>query len=291
MMTTDIPLHRFPYRHKDDLPFAIRWLDPREMWRPPSPDRHTFYALFWIMEGAGFHYIDDVRYDILPQTLYLLRPGQSHFFEVTQPPKGISIFFLEEFFFHHKQSQLIEFFYLTDHLPALQLRDAQAEQIEPIIEQLLYEYRTERIDYSSTLQHLTHLLLIFVRRFYLETNPAWNKPKSTQLFSQFQRLVDTHFKSVHHVQSYSDLLGITSGYLNYQVKTVTGLPASKVIHRRIVVEAKRLLAHTHLTVSELSTDLGFKDSSYFARFFRRETGVAPLAFRRSYHEKYRNGLD
>ena len=291
MYPGDIPLHDFPYRHDHDPPIMIKQLNPDEPWMKPAPDRHTFYALFWIAEGEGFHHIDYTGYAIRPQTLYLMRPGQTHFFEVEKQPQGISIFFLEEFLYLNNQFQLTELFYLIDRCPALYLRPAQANILQQLIEQLLVEYDNEQLGYLDALQHLMQLLLIYVRRFYNQPNIDFIEPTTTtHLSSQFQRLVDQHFLTTHHLQSYSDMLGVTPGYLSEQIKMATGVPGSHVIRRRIVIEAKRLLAHTELTVSELCSHLGFKDSSYFARFFRRETGQPPLDFRRSYREKYRNTL-
>lgn len=291
MYSGDIPLHEFPYRHEHDPPIMIKQLDPNEPWLKPTPDRHTFYALFWIAEGEGYHHIDYTGYVIRPQTLYLMRPGQSHFFEVNEQPKGISIFFLEEFLYLNNQLQPTELFYLIDRCPALYLQPRRANVLQQIIEQLLVEYENERLGYLDALQHLVHLLLIYVRRFYNQPNIDFIEPTATTyLSSQFQRLVDQHFLTKRHLQSYSNMLGVTPGYLSEQIKMATGVPGSQVIRRRIVIEAKRLLAHTELTVSELCAHLGFKDSSYFSRFFRRESGQSPLDFRRSYREKYRNTL-
>ena len=283
----DIPLFHFPYRHKRDFPFMIRPLDHNEPWGMSSPDRHTFYALFWLIEGDGFHHIDYTGYPIRPQTLYLMRPGQMHFFEVEKLPSGYSIFFLEEFLYLNNQIQPAELFYLIDHCPALYVSPEQANILQQIIMELFFEYTNEPLGFVDALQHLTQLLLIYVRRFY-DYSASVVPTSATHRVAQFQRLVDQHFLTKHHVNDYSGLLGITSGYLNEQVKDVIGTSASQVVRQRITIEAKRLLAYTKLTVSEIGIHLGFKDSSYFARFFRRETGHSPLGFRSTYREKYRN---
>ena len=289
MYPGDIPLHDFPYRHEHDPPIMIKQFTPDEPWLKSAPDRHTFYALFWLTEGEGFHHIDFTKYRIQPPALYLMRPGQSHFFEVTENPAGVYIFFLEEFLYLNNQFQPTELFYLIDRRPALYLQQSQAAIIRQLMGQLLVEYDSERLGYLDALQHLMQLLLIYVRRFYEQPNPILTKStSSTHLSSQFQRLVDQHFLTAHHLQAYSNILGVTPGYLSEQIKLATGVSASHIIRRRIVIEAKRLLAHTQLTVTELCLHLGFKDSSYFSRYFRRETGQSPLDFRRSYREKYRN---
>jgi AraC-like DNA-binding protein len=62
---------------------------------------------------------------------------------------------------------------------------------------------------------------------------------------------------------------------------------SEVVQERIILEAKRLLAHTGLNVSEISYKLGFKDNSYFGRYFKKAVGLSPDRYRRIYHIYYR----
>ena len=203
----------------------IKPLDPNEPWEEPKPDRHTFYALFWLMEGEGFHHIDYTGYPIRPQTLYLMRPGQMHFFEVKKLPSGYSIFFLEEFLYLNNQIQPAELFYLIDRFPALYVSPGQAVMLQQIIEELLVEYTQESLGFMDALQHLTQLLLIYVRRFY-NYSTSIEPVAATHISAQYQRLVDQHFLTTHHVNTYSDLLGITSGYLNEQIRAVLGVSAS-----------------------------------------------------------------
>jgi len=61
--------------------------------------------------------------------------------------------------------------------------------------------------------------------------------------------------------------------------TATGVPAKAVINQRLTLEAKRLLAHTTLAVQVIGRDLGFEEATNFVKFFRKEAGMTPLAFR------------
>ncbi|MCF6525950.1 helix-turn-helix domain-containing protein [Streptomyces sp. JJ36] len=78
-------------------------------------------------------------------------------------------------------------------------------------------------------------------------------------------------------------LGVSAGYLTEAVKAATGRTPGSLIRHAQVLEAKRLLAGTGLTVGRVARAAGFSDPAYFCRFFRRETGLSPGEFRRAAH--------
>ena len=81
------------------------------------------------------------------------------------------------------------------------------------------------------------------------------------------------------VRSYAVKMGVSTGHLSNTIKSMTGLPPKKMIKQQIVMEAKRLLAHTNLSVSEIIQHLNMEDLSYFSRMFKHATGLSPSAFR------------
>ncbi|MES1155772.1 MAG: helix-turn-helix domain-containing protein, partial [Pseudorhodoplanes sp.] len=78
---------------------------------------------------------------------------------------------------------------------------------------------------------------------------------------------------------YADRLAMTADRLNTHVKRATGVTAGHLICHRILTEAKRELVFTGRAVAEIAYDLGFTDPSHFGRFFRKQTGTTPQAFR------------
>ena len=74
-------------------------------------------------------------------------------------------------------------------------------------------------------------------------------------------------------------LGITTTQLNRACHQVLGHSALGVLHGRLVLEAQRDLAYTTLSVKQIALGLGFNDAGYFTRFFQRETGHTPSAWR------------
>jgi signal transduction histidine kinase/DNA-binding LacI/PurR family transcriptional regulator/AraC-like DNA-binding protein len=60
-----------------------------------------------------------------------------------------------------------------------------------------------------------------------------------------------------------------------------GITPITYLNRFRIRQAKRLLRNSTLNMSEIAASVGFSDSAYFSRVFRRETGMSPTDYRRS----------
>jgi AraC family transcriptional regulator, transcriptional activator of pobA len=96
---------------------------------------------------------------------------------------------------------------------------------------------------------------------------------------RLRRLVEQHFREQRLLQFYADRLAMTPERLNDHVKRAAGVTAGHLIRQRVLTEAKRQLVFTNQPIHEIAYDLAFSDPSHFARFFRKQTGTTPQAFR------------
>ncbi|MCK4868197.1 MAG: helix-turn-helix domain-containing protein [Alphaproteobacteria bacterium] len=103
--------------------------------------------------------------------------------------------------------------------------------------------------------------------------------KSVDLARNFRGRVDRHFKDHWTVAAHASALAITPTHLNRICRKVLGRSALEVIHERLLLEAKRNLIYTSMTVKEVSNALCFSDPAYFTRFFAKKAGQSPTAFR------------
>jgi len=94
-----------------------------------------------------------------------------------------------------------------------------------------------------------------------------------------RHLVEEHFREQRLLGFYAERLKMTADRLNDHVKRATGVTAGHLIRQRVLTEAKRQLVFTAQPIHEIAYDLAFSDPSHFTRFFRRETGTTPQAFR------------
>lgn len=102
---------------------------------------------------------------------------------------------------------------------------------------------------------------------------------ASRLTHFFQLAVEQHDLKRKQVQNYADLLGVTANHLIATVRETTGLTPMQVIHNRLLLEAKRLLAHTTSDITEIAAALAFHNPSQFGRWFKHQAGHAPGQFR------------
>jgi AraC family transcriptional regulator, transcriptional activator of pobA len=128
---------------------------------------------------------------------------------------------------------------------------------------------------EAVLAHLT-LLLVGVSRLCADVAGDLRLADEPLLAAVFER-IEAGAASLAEV---ARAVGLTPGHLTTVVRRRTGRTVGQWIAERRMVEARRLLAATDLTVAAIAERAGFGDPSYFVRSFRRAHGTTPLQWRR-----------
>lgn len=108
---------------------------------------------------------------------------------------------------------------------------------------------------------------------------AHSSSRYTSLVVRLKRLIDLHIAECRRPADYASMLNVSRVYLNEAVKAVTGVSAGEFIRSHAVLSAKRMLVHTDLDINQIAEELGYDDTSYFSRMFKKETGLTPSEFR------------
>jgi AraC family transcriptional activator of pobA len=126
------------------------------------------------------------------------------------------------------------------------------------------------------------VLLVGVARALAHYGLIGGSPRGPRaaLVARFRDVLDARFRSGWPLARYARELGVSAERLRAACVDVTGKPPVRLVHERLMLEAKRLLTYTHLTVAETAYELGFTDPAYFSRFFSEHAGEPPIAFRR-----------
>ena len=113
-------------------------------------------------------------------------------------------------------------------------------------------------------------------------------------FGAFRVAVEERFTQTRQVVDYAHLLGYSVRTLSRATEAAAGVSSKQFIDQRVVLEAKRLLAHTDWTAATIAQSLGFSSATNFSKYFRQRTGVSPLTFRctaRGVHDAESGDLD
>lgn len=100
-----------------------------------------------------------------------------------------------------------------------------------------------------------------------------------RLFKRFLSELNDASLIKRPLSHYADKLCVTPQYLSRAVSEVSGEPAGNWINKAVLTRARILLEDKSLSVMEIAEELNFPSDSFFCRFFKRETGMTPTAYR------------
>lgn len=251
------------------------------------PHRHDFYDILVITQGTGSHTIDFVTYEVKPCSIFFLTPGQVHSWDLSRDVKGFSVFFEPEFYLLNRPSGALRdlpFFHGVASEPVLYLDCRQEHFIRETLTNILEEHHQQQEHKYDIIRAYLEVFLLKLSRFY-QQNHAPRPEHSGYLrhqVVQFETLIDAHFVTTKGVKDYAEMMAMTPKNLNKICKQVLDKTASELIQSRVMLEAKRLLLHSDLTVNQVVDQLNFYDASYFVKFFKKATGQTPEQFRQEH---------
>ena len=244
-----------------------------------DPHVLTFYEVFLVTRGAGTLTLDGRMYRVAPGRVFFTSPGQPRQW-LTRALDGWCLFFtadfVEDFFKDPLFLFTLPYFHREEGDLLLALKPAEAAVLAARLKAMRKEIGRLRADSPHALRAALYETLIQLSRTFGDrAKAAMENPTALRL----RLLIERHFREHHRPAEYARRLRITVGHLNHLSRRHLGRAAGVVIRERLALEARRQLLHTDATAAEVGYALGFKDPAYFARFFRRETGSSPTAYR------------
>ncbi|MDR2533500.1 MAG: AraC family transcriptional regulator [Tannerellaceae bacterium] len=112
-------------------------------------------------------------------------------------------------------------------------------------------------------------------------DPLMPFSRKEEILQQFIQLLLNNVRERHAVSFYADSLCITPQYLSLALKEMTGKSASLWIDEALIFEARALLKMPHITIQQIADRLNFSNQSTFGKFFKKNTGLSPLEYRKS----------
>jgi AraC family transcriptional regulator, transcriptional activator of pobA len=248
------------------------------------PHKHDFFLVMLITGGKGWHEVDFIKYKVKAGSVFLMQPGQMHYWKLSEDIKGYVLFhnkvFYEEGYAFHRLRDF-PFYKSFQSDPGLFLQAKQRAKPVALFQEIIEEYGGTRPLQLQKVQALLQLLYIELSRACSPAGKTGKKPYLDQL-QAFESLIEINFRQMKYAGEYAKMLHISEKHLNRIVKDSIGKTSTQLIADRIILEAKRLLIQGKLNVTEVGYELGYSDRSYFVRFFKKQSGETPLSFVRRY---------
>ena len=261
-------------------------------------ERVDFLCLLYVTAGRYTHLVDFEVLDCGAGALLVVQPGQMHRFGNMDGWQGWFLVFRAEVVRGREATRAVEeleLFRDAADLPARMDIDAAVRPVVTGAFERMAEDATWRAPdaaLNALLRHQVQALLIRLLLIHGSAARATHvEPALLQRFKRFRATVEREFRRWHSVALYARQLGCSQKSLGRATLAVTDMSAKAFLTQRIVLEARRLLVHSTAAIGAVSDELGFDEPTNFVKFFRRETGVTPGAFRAAHpldHRTARN---
>ncbi|MNQ26920.1 DNA-binding transcriptional regulator AraC [compost metagenome] len=171
--------------------------------------------------------------------------------------------------------------------PVVSISTQQHDFLVTVFKKILGENSTEYVYKDDLVRTYLHLIIQEALKMTPTDHLVKYKNAASRIAFQFLEMLERQFPienaqeplKIRTAQDFAEHLNVHVNYLNRSVKEVTGKPTTLHIADRITTEAKALLQHTDWTISEIAYSLGFEYSTYFNKYFKKNTGAIPKSFR------------
>ena len=266
-MLTEFPLHKLP-----KIDFLAS--DKSPAFGPHAPThRINFYAIVWFLEDGGAHYIDYEELPVLRNSVYLIGKNQVHSIPSFKLPAAKTIVFSPAFFDRIEEPFLRHLFFPFQK--GIIIPEGMLQSMQQLFALIMLEANSTA-DHNLLLEYVTATLMQLAR--FSKSGLSLLDAEDARMLKLFQ-LMEENYKENRAASFYAGQIGLTPKRVNEILRQTMGVTINGVLTRLLLLEAKRELSYHQSSVKEIAYNLGFSDQSYFARFFKKHTGLSPEQFK------------
>ncbi|PZR24796.1 MAG: AraC family transcriptional regulator [Citrobacter freundii] len=255
-----------------------------------NDEKHKPYIKIFYLPGGSILKVDFKQFETTRPSLFFVNSNQ--YAELVAAGQGTASFIYYNRDFYCVQIHDHEVAcdgLLFNNIYSMPMTPISAKE-QPVIEQYL-QHIEEELELRESSQE--EMIRTYLKQLIIRTTRIWkqqnlgdiNKAPATEVdfFRDFSRLVEIHFREKHSVADYADLLAMAPKTLSNKFHRLNLNQPNEIIKDRIILEAKRLLTYSAMSVKEIAYNLGYEDPAYFNRLFVSKTGDTPNAFRKNFN--------
>lgn len=272
----NIPINGFEIIRLQDLQLKTKNLSDHS---PFQPHRLSFFAILVIEEGEVNHLVDFRTHNLQKDDLLLISKGQVHAFDFNAEYQGYLLIFTDTFIQKYLAGVTLT------HLYRYYNYFLEQEKINhpSYTREFISIIKRELSGKSGLMPNIigSYLGIYLMKLFEERANTISNKSNGLSVihFNHFKRLVEQNYVKTRQANDYASELSITYKHLNAVCKEIVNITAKTFIDNYIVLEAKRKIVTSALSIKEIAFELGFDEPTNFIKYFKKHTNYTPVEFR------------
>jgi AraC family 4-hydroxyphenylacetate 3-monooxygenase operon regulatory protein len=250
----------------------------------PIHHHDRFYQLHVILTGTIHVNLDEKNYVVEAPMFFLTPPTVPHAFITDSNAKGHVITARQQLVWQLMESMMTTGWnksnFIVSPLCVSLSPEKNTNHLLTLLRLIAKENLRSGVEQELALKALLQLILIDISRLADQGQPQQKTRKEDiRIFHRYNQLIENHYKEHLTLSQYAEKMSITAARLNEICRRLSGLPSKRLIMDRLIQEARRLLSFSSISITEIGYEIGFKDPSYFARFFRKNMGITANQYR------------
>lgn len=275
-------LYGEPHRSAVEGFIHVESLDDRSRpskWTIQAHAHAELSQIFFIDSGGGLMLVEDRAVQFAAPSLLLVPATVVHGFQWRAESRGSVITMASSYLAEltRRDGGLAGLFRTPSVAP---LADLDAEAMEGRIGDLVRELGWAAPGHRAAVDSALLSILVTALRRVCDGSPGQEAAHGyNAIVARLRERVEQRFRLREPVASYAAALGVSVTALRLACARVAGMPPAMMLDQRALLEARRALLYSNLSVAEIGYAIGFADPAYFSRFFARHTGQSPRQYR------------
>ncbi len=249
-----------------------------------------YFNIFWFPNSSVF-VVEGIEYSIEANSFVFIGPGKNICFgKFAHKEKTVGFTFSSTFYEKSANDSFFlnsELFFTSDSNVFILQSVRSREQIKQFIVERLAFYKEKDHGLYISVAHNSIESIILDGLLVLESTHRIQTNKHTyiEIVNRFRVLLQQHYKTQRTIGFYAKQLNVPPRRLSLMAEELLGKSAKQMISEKVINESIRILRYTHLTIAEITYELGFTDEGNFSSFVKKHTGKKPKEIRLEHSEE------
>ncbi len=277
--TENIPCH-FEFRNPQ-LPFPLH--------------SHNFYEIAIVYRGKGIHITPQGEISFKAGEIIIVKPGQVHGFKDLEDVVLMNIMIRSKFIDEDVMElsdipKYNDFFVMAKKdkpeksaITQFNIKPMHLFEIRAMIDSMQEEISRQPVGWTiSTTTYLIQLILYLLRVY---NSPSYPVTESVNQADMLIKYIEKNFKNEISMQDLMEYSNMSESSVLRTFKRITGYPPFEYQMRQRMFAASRELIDTKLDITQIAYDVGYNDSNYFSRCFKKFMNMTPRDYRSQFGKK------